>query len=85
MSKRLQVLFDETELREIQRAARRRRMSVAEWVRQSLRNARASERDAEPAHKLEVIRVAAGHSYPTGEMTEMLADIERGSAGGDRS
>ncbi|MBP1597340.1 MAG: hypothetical protein H6Q05_2717, partial [Acidobacteria bacterium] len=37
MSKRLQVLLDESELREIQRVARAQKMTVAEWVRQILR------------------------------------------------
>ncbi|HEV8230941.1 MAG TPA: hypothetical protein VGQ75_01220 [Thermoanaerobaculia bacterium] len=35
MDKRLQVLLDEPELREIQRAARAQGMTVAEWVRQA--------------------------------------------------
>ena len=40
MSKRLQVLLDEPEWREIQKAARAERKTVAEWVRQALRTAR---------------------------------------------
>jgi post-segregation antitoxin (ccd killing protein) len=39
-SKRLQVLLDEAELREIQRAARAQNITVAAWVRQALRAAR---------------------------------------------
>lgn len=39
MSKRLQVLLDEAELREIQRIARAQRMTAAEWVRQAIRAA----------------------------------------------
>ena len=35
MSKRLQVLLDEEELVEIREVARRRRLSVAEWVRRA--------------------------------------------------
>lgn len=35
MSKRLQVLLDEEELEEIRAVVRRKRMTVAEWVRQS--------------------------------------------------
>lgn len=40
MSKRLQVIFEDAEMRELQRVARRHHMTVAEWVRQSLRTAR---------------------------------------------
>jgi hypothetical protein len=36
MAKRLQVIVQDPEYRDIQRAARLRRMSIAEWVRQAL-------------------------------------------------
>ncbi len=81
MSKRLQVLLDEDELREIQRIARARRMTVAEWVRQALRFAGESEPVREAAKKLEVVRAAARHSFPTGDIEQMLSEIERGYAG----
>jgi hypothetical protein len=83
MSKRLQVLLHEDELREIQRIARTRRMTVAEWVRQALRSAGDSEPLREASKKLEVVRVAARHSYPTGDIEQMLGEIERGYAGGN--
>jgi predicted ATPase len=83
MSKRLQVLLDEDELREIQRIARTRRMTVAEWVRQALRSAGQSEPLREASKKLEVLRAAARHSYPTGDIEQMLGEIERGFVGGN--
>jgi hypothetical protein len=43
MAKRLQVIIQDPEYRDIQRAARLRRMSIAEWVRQALVQARRSE------------------------------------------
>ncbi len=78
MSKRLQVLFDEAEYREIQEIARHRKMTVSEWVRQALRSMRRREplRDAE--RKLAAVRAAACHEFPTGDMEQMLAEIERG-------
>src|SRR5438874_13296243 len=39
MAKRLQVILQDPDYREIQRIARVRRMSIAEWVRQALRAA----------------------------------------------
>ena len=39
MSKRLQILIEEEELREVRRAAGLARVSVAEWVRAALRAA----------------------------------------------
>ena len=82
MSKRLQVLLEEPELKEIQRIARTRRMTVAEWVRQALRSAREREPLRDSAKKLEVVRAAARHSYPTGDIDRMLEEIEQGYVGG---
>lgn len=81
MSKRLQVLFEEDELAEIRRVARARRMTVAEWVRQSLRQARAKESPGDVEAKRRAIRQAVGHSFPTGDIEQMLAEIERGYVG----
>ncbi len=81
MSKRLQVLLEEAELREIQRIARAGRMTVAEWVRQALRTARRREPRGDPSKKLERIRAAAGHTFPTGDIDQMLGEIERGYLG----
>lgn len=82
MSKRLQVLLDEAELAEIQETARRQRMTTAEWVRQALRAARRSAPGADVKKRLEVVRAAARHSFPTADIDQMLAEIERGYLGG---
>ena len=58
MSKRLQVLLDDTELRDIRRIAKSKRMTVAEWVRQVLRAARRGEPTGDPAKKLAAIQHA---------------------------
>jgi hypothetical protein len=84
MSKRLQVLLEEPELREIQRAARAQRMTVAEWVRQALRGARRREPTIDAKKKLKAIRAAARHSFPTADIDQMLAEIESGYLGTDR-
>ena len=78
MSKRLQVLLDEAELAEIQRVARAQRVTVAEWVRRTLRAARDHESAGDVKKKLEVVRAAAKHSYPTADIDQMVAEIERG-------
>jgi predicted 2-oxoglutarate/Fe(II)-dependent dioxygenase YbiX len=84
MSKRLQVLLDESELRDIQRLARAQRMSVAEWVRGALRAARRREPLGDVGKKLEVVRSAARHAYPTADIDTMLGEIERGYIGEPR-
>lgn len=78
MSKRLQVLLDEEELSDIQKMAKRRRMTVAEWVRQALRAARREEPSSNRARKLQAIQEAARHRFPAGPIEEMLSEIERG-------
>jgi hypothetical protein len=78
MAKRLQVIVQDPEYRDIQRAARLRRMSIAEWVRQALVQARRREPSREVASKLEVIRAAARMDFPTADIDRMLDEIERG-------
>ena len=78
MVKRLQVILQDPEYREIQRAARSRQMSIAEWVRQALALARRREPLGEVGKKLEIIRAAAKHEFPTGDIATMLAEIEPG-------
>ena len=81
MSKRLQVLLDEMELREIRRTAKAQRMTVAEWVRQTLRAARRRESSGDVAKKLAAIRAAARHDYPIADIDQMNEEIERGYLG----
>jgi hypothetical protein len=78
MSKRLQVLVEEAELKEIQRAARAERLTVAEWVRQALRSARREVPSRDPERKLAAIRAAARYSFPAPEIEKMLQEIESG-------
>lgn len=78
MSKRLQVLFDDAELKEIRQVAHRHKLSVAEWVRATLRAARKREPSSDRARKLQAIREAVRHRFPAGPIEEMLAEIERG-------
>jgi hypothetical protein len=82
MAKRLQVIVQDPEYRDIQRAARLRRMSIAEWVRQALIQARRSEPSRELAAKLEVIRAAARMDFPTANIDRMLEEIEQGYGSG---
>jgi hypothetical protein len=81
MAKRLQVILQDPEYRDVQRAARSRHMSIAEWVRQALAVARRQEPLGNVSQKLEAIRAAARHSYPTADIDTMLAEIEAGYLG----
>jgi hypothetical protein len=78
MAKRLQVILKDPEYREIQRVARSRHMSIAEWVRQALDRARRQEPLGSTGKKLETIRTATQHNYPVADIGDMLAEIEAG-------
>ena len=78
MSKRLQVILRDEEMRELRRAAKGKRMTVSEWVRQALRSARRHEPETDAGRKLDAVRAAARNGFPTGDIEQMLAEIERG-------
>ena len=85
MAKRLQVILKDPEYREIQRAARSRHMSLAEWVRQALTAARREQPAGDMARKLEAIRKAAQYEGPTGDIDTILSEIEAGYLQGRHS
>jgi hypothetical protein len=78
MSKRLQVVMSEAEWKAYQRAARAKKIPLSEWVRQALRSARESEPGVSVDQKLGAVRAAVQHHFPTGNIDQMLAEIERG-------
>jgi hypothetical protein len=80
MTKRLQVLLDDDELREIQRIAKRERLTTAEWVRQRLREARERQSRPDIARKLAAIHRAYKHQppAPAPDIDQMLEEIELG-------
>jgi hypothetical protein len=83
MTKRLQVLLEDAELRGIQRVARGKGLTTAAWVRQVLRTASESERRADPRRRLEAVRAGSRFAFLVGEIDDMLAEIERGYLGRD--
>jgi hypothetical protein len=82
MAKRLQVILQDPEYRELQRIARLRHMSIAEWVRQALELARRREPTRSVEKKLEAVRIAARHQFPVADIDQMLAEIEKGYLAG---
>jgi hypothetical protein len=84
VTKRLQVLLDDTELRTIQRLARREKLTTAEWVRRRLREGAASAR-GDTASKLAAIHAAYRHTsgVPEPDIDQMLAEIEQGYLSGE--
>ena len=84
MSKRLQVLLEESEWAELNRIARRHRTTTAAWVRQVLRAAARAEPLGGAKKKLEVVREAVRHRFPTADIDAMLQEIEQGYSSGGR-
>ena len=78
MSKRLQVLLPDQEMTEIRRLARRERLTVGEWVRRVLREARQQRPSNDPDAKLRAVRLGVECSFPTGDIEQMNREIERG-------
>jgi hypothetical protein len=81
MAKRLQVILQDPEYREIQRAARSRHMSIAAWVREALAHARRRQPLGDVEKKLAAVRAAVAHNVGPGteaDIDTMLAEIERG-------
>ena len=82
MSTRLQVLLDDEELAAIRRIAKAHRLTVSDWVRQSLRAAQREYPATDAGRKVQAVREAASHNYPTSDMDVMLREIEQGYSGG---
>lgn len=85
MAKRLQVILQDPEYREIQRAARSRHMTIAAWVRQALSHARRQEPLGDVEKKLAAVRAAVQHDAPTADIETMLAEIEQGYLSGSEN
>jgi hypothetical protein len=69
--------MERTELEAIRAAARKRGLTVSEWVRETLREARRKVAGGDAERKLTAIRAADCHAYPTSDIDQMLAEIER--------
>ena len=75
------MLLPDSEMSDIRRLARRERLTVGEWVRRILRDARASRPVIDSETKLKAVRRGAKYSFPTADIEQMLDEIERGYQG----
>lgn len=78
MSARLQLLMSDQEMKEIHRLAEQEHVTVEEWVRRTLKDARAHKPVTSAEAKLKAVRRAVEHDFPTGDIDQMLAEVERG-------
>lgn len=54
------------------------RPTLAEWIRQAIRTVRRQKSRVPPERKLALVRAAMKHSFPTADIDQMLAEIEKG-------
>ena len=78
MSNRLQVLLPSEEMADIRRLAKQDHLTVGEWVRRALRDARSQKPAMAPEAKLKAVRRAAAQSFATADIDQMLREISRG-------
>jgi hypothetical protein len=78
MSKRLQVVVDDTELHEYEETAKVLGLTLSAWVRQNLRKASRDVSRGDVEAKLAAIRRAASYSFPAPDIEQMNKEIERG-------
>lgn len=81
MAKRLGIVLRDSEYREIKLLAGLRRISISEWVRQALTAARHRESVGNIEKKLKALRTAMKFEFPTGDIGDILAEIEQGYLG----
>ncbi len=74
----MHIALDDDELAQVRAAARELGMSPAEWVRQALRRPLREQPTRPAEQKLEAIRIAACHEFPTADLDQMLDEIEHG-------
>ena len=78
MARKLHVILKDSEYLEIEQAAHSRQMSVEKWMRQALVSAHGREFLRALEKKLDAIRAAVRHEFPTSDIDTMLAEIGRG-------
>jgi monomeric isocitrate dehydrogenase len=78
MAKKLQVVLQDCEYRDVERAARAVDLPIREWVRRALERALQREASSSIANKLEAIQASKQYAFPTADIHRMLAEIEQG-------
>jgi predicted 2-oxoglutarate/Fe(II)-dependent dioxygenase YbiX len=78
MSKRLQVILSDEEMRDLQKIARQQKTTVADWVRRALLSEKNRHPTKEADKKIQVVRAAVRNSFPAAEIDVMLAEIDAG-------
>ena len=82
MSRRLQVIVDDKEYQYFKRLAQAAHTSLGEWVRQMLRQGSERTSSKSAQEKLRGLDQVIHNEFPTGDIDQVLREIERGYADG---
>ncbi len=78
MSTRLQIIISSQEAEEFKQTAVREGLTLSAWARQAMRHFQRRHLGSTPARKLAALERALTCGHPTGEIGELLAQIEAG-------
>jgi hypothetical protein len=78
MRQSFQVRLEDSELEEIREIADRMHMSVDEWIRWVLIEARKLHPNPSIDTKLRAVHAAVKHEFPTGDIGQLLHEIAQG-------
>ena len=70
--------MSDAEAASLRQVARRAGLTVSEWARRALRAARDAQAGPSPSSRVDALDRALACKHPTGDIGELLADIERG-------
>ncbi len=74
----MQVVLGDEEHRAVETAAAAEGMTVSAWVRHVMWRARREQPSRHIGNRLEAVRAAADHDFPTADLPEMLRQVEQG-------
>jgi len=78
VSKRLQVIMNDSEMRRIRSLARSKGVTVSELTRRALLEIAQRESVGNVELKLQSVRSAVTHAFPTSDIAQMNAEIVKG-------
>jgi hypothetical protein len=78
MSKRLQLIINEKEIERLRKCAEREGLTLSEWARRALERARREQEGPTAEQKRKALDRALICEHPTGDIDELLTEIERG-------
>ena len=78
MSTRLQIVMSEEEAARLHRCAARSGLSLSEWARRAMRRFEGEQCGPSAHEKLRALDRALGCAHPTGDIDQILDEIETG-------